>query len=138
MPKQFPKVTEEEIIEIKRENKRKLDEILSMPDYMVYLGKKYYGERWFTIFDNDHFMKIEHNKQVQKFGAKVRKYMDRPLIQLDMEGKFVKEWKSARAWADENKDELKNPYSAAQHIGKVATGKGETAYGFKWRFKEDE
>ena len=67
MPKRFPELTEEEIIEIKRENKRKLDEILAMPDYMVYLGKKYYGERWMTIFEDNHYMKVEHKKEVQKF-----------------------------------------------------------------------
>ena len=130
-------ITEEEYQEIKKENRRKLEEILTTPDYMEMLGKKYYGERWHSVMPSGHYKKVEHKKLVQKYGATTPKYMDRAILQCDMNGNLVKEWQSSRIFVDEHKEEFKNPYSAAHHITKVALGKGETAYGFKWKFKEE-
>lgn len=129
--------TNEDVIQIKKENKRKLDEILAMENYQIYLGKKYYGERWFTVLEDDHFEKVEHRKRVNKFGSQIKGYIDRPINQMDIDGNFLREWDSARVWAEEHKDELNNPYAAAQHIGKCASGKGDTAYGYRWEFKID-
>ena len=130
-------VTNEELLEIKNENKRKLDEILSNPNYMEELGKKYYGDRWFTIFEDNHYKKIEHRKLVNKYGAQHTKYLDRPIIQYDLDGNEVGEWESAKIWAESKGKK----YSAAQHVAKCALGVQmggrETAYGFKWQFKYD-
>jgi len=53
-----------------------------------------------------------------------------PVVQLDLEGNFIKEWKSATECGtktDFNKDS----------IGKCCSGKSKTHKGFKWMKKED-
>ena len=131
-------VGREELIEIRLENKRKLDEILSNPNYMEELGRKYYGDRWITIFEDGHWQKVQHRQLVNKYGAQHKAYLDRPVIQYDLDGNKVGEWESAKLWADSEG----RKYSAAQHVAKCALGVQmggrETAYGFKWEFKNEE
>ena len=67
MPRKEAKVTEKEYQEIKKENKRKLDEILSIPNYQLYLGRKYFGDRWYTILEDNHYLRKEHVKRTQKY-----------------------------------------------------------------------
>lgn len=144
MPKQIRgkykqlQISREEYLQIKRENKQKLDEILSNPDYMEVLGRKYYGDRWFTIFEDGHFKKVEHRALVNKYGAQTTAYLDRALIQYDLDGNEVGEWESAKVWADSEGKK----YSAAQHVAKCALGVQmggrETAYGYKWKFRDEE
>jgi hypothetical protein len=144
MPKQLrgkykvAQLAEGELEEIRAENRRKLDEILSNPNYMEELGRKYYGDRWFAIFDNEHYKKVEHRKIVSKHGAQHVKYLDRPLYQYDLENNLIGEWASAKIWADTEG----RKYSAAQHVAQCALGVqmggNETAYGFKWKFKEND
>lgn len=129
--------TYEEYLEIRKENKRKLEEIMTTPDYMEMLGRKYYGERWFSALPDDHPKKIQRRKDVAEGRIKPTKYMDREIMQFDIDGNYIDTHLSSRAWTDENMDEDKR-FSAAQHLVKVAKGDGETAYGYKWRFKEED
>ena len=130
-------ISREEYLQIKIENQRKLNEILSNPNYMEELGRKYYGDRWFTIFEDGHFKKVEHRQIVNRYGAQHKAYLHRALIQYDLDGNEVGEWESAKVWADSEG----KTYSAAQHVVKsalgVQMGGRETAYGFKWKFKYD-
>ena len=128
--------TYEEYLEIKKENKRKLEEIMTTPDYMYILAKKYYGERWFQVMPDSDERKEKRRKDLIAGRISATGYIDRKVIQLDMDGEFVKEWESARIWAEEEIEEEKR-YSASQHVAKVATGKGDTAYGYRWAFADD-
>jgi hypothetical protein len=130
-------VSDEELQEIRIQNKQKLDKIMSDLNYMENLGKKFYGEKWYVVMPDGHYLKEEHKKAVIKGTKKITHYMDRPVIQIDLDGKVIDEWGSARIWADAH-DDLVNKYSAAQHVTKCATGKGDTAYGYRWKFKEEE
>ena len=138
MPIRHQPLTKEELQEIREHNKRKLDEILAIPDYQLYLGKKYYGDRWFTIFDSDHYLKKEHNKHVQKHGSSYMNRILRPIIQLDLDGNEIKSWNSAMEWAESEG----RGRSAANHVSKCAQGfvmsQKETAYGYKWKFTVEE
>lgn len=133
--KEFPY---DEYLQIKAENTRKLDEILNTPDYMEILGKKYYGERWFTVLPEGHFKRKERFDKLRKGEISVTGYIDKAVIQLDLDGNVIEEWESSRIWAEENN----RAYSAAQHVAKCAQGVdrggNETAYGYRWKFKEDE
>ena len=138
MPYTQPPLSREEYQEIKKENQRKLDELLSNPNYMEELGRKYYGDRWFTIFEKGHYKKAQHRQMVNRYGAQHTAYMHRPIIQYDLDGNQVGEWASAKIWADSEG----RKYSAAQHVAKCALGVQmggrETAYGYKWEFKNEE
>lgn len=132
--KEFPR---EEYLKIKAENIRKLEEILTTPDYMEILGKKYYGERWFTVLPDGHYKRKERNELIRTGVLKITGYIDRPIIQYDLDGNLIDEFPSARAWADETG----NTYNAAQHVAKSAVGVQfggrDTAYGYRWEFKYD-
>jgi hypothetical protein len=130
--------TKEEIEEIKKENKRRLDEILSQgPMYIKTLGQKYYGDRWHTILDKNHYMKKEHNKRVQQKGTTFVPYIQRKIFQYDLDGNFIREWNNALEWAESEG----RSRSAAGHVSKPATGlmmsQKESAYGYKWKFDYD-
>lgn len=131
--------TYEEYLEIKKENRRKLEEILTTPDYMEILGKKYYGDRWFTVLPDGHYKRKDRMEKLRKGEIKVTGYIDRPILQYDVDGNYLDEFPSARLWAEESG----NTYNAAQHVAKCALGEKMggrmTAYGFVWKFKyEDE
>lgn len=128
--------TYEDYLEIRKENKRKLEEIMTTPDYMEVLGRKYYGDRWFMALPDGHPKKEQRRKDLVAGKVKFTAYTDRKLIELDLDGNFVKEWESARVWADENIEEERR-FSAAQHVVKVAKEEGGSAYGSRWKFKED-
>ena len=132
------RITKEELEEIKEHNRRKLDEVLSDDDYQIKLGKKYYGTRYYTILEEDHFLKIEHKKHIQKYGQTIPPYISRKIIQMDMEGNFIKYWESAVEWAEsEGRDKR-----AAQHVAKCAQGnvmsQKDSAYGYTWTFKDND
>lgn len=129
------KVTKEDLLEIKKQNKEKLDQILAEgPNYIKTLGQKYYGDRWHTILEKGHYEKVKHNRKVQREGSSYVPYLHRPIIQMDLEGNFIKKWNNALEWA-ESEGMTK---SAAGHVSKSATGlvmsQKESAYGYKWKF----
>jgi hypothetical protein len=132
-------ITKEELEEIRKQNREKLNEILSDVDYQIQLGKKYYGDRWFTILEDNHYAKREYRKMVNNGGGKPYvNYIDRPILQYDLDNKFIREWENARVWAES----VDKGYSAAQHVAKCGHGgvmsQKDSAYGFKWRFKDNE
>lgn len=138
MPYRIKPPTKEEVEEIRKENKRKLDEILSIPNYQVYLGKKYYGERYHTILEDNHYLKKEHRKRVQSFGSDYKSYIERPIIQMDLDGKFIKKWNNAKEWAESEGRKT----SAASHVSKCAQGhvmsQKQSSYGYLWKFVIDD
>ena len=129
--------------EIQAENKRKLDEILAIPDYQAYLGKKYYGEdKWRVTLWGNHPERTDaqkENSERQKLrmaGMEVKSpptWLSRAVVQLDLDGKPIKKWDS--------------PVEAAQSFGKnkaaanqivlSSRGLAITAYGYLWKFADD-
>lgn len=137
MPYKKP-ISKEELEEIRKQNRKKLDEILSNVDYQIILGKKYYGDRWFTILEDNHPAKRDYRRMVNNGGgAPYIPYNQRTLEQYDLEGNFLREWESARVWAKESGKED----SAATHVAKCAQGgvmaQKDSAYGYKWKFKDN-
>lgn len=138
MPNRHKPITKEELEEIKKQNREKLDKILSNVDYQIELGKKYYGDRWFTALEDNHYAKREHRRMVNNGGGKPYiNYNSRPILQFDLEGNFIREWESARIWAGE----VGKNDSAATHVAKCAQGgvmaQKDSAYGYKWSFKDN-
>lgn len=131
------KLTQTELDWIKLQNKTKLDEITSDVDYQVKLGKKYYGERWHTILEKDHPAHKEYIKKQKNGEITYKPYQDRELLEYDLKGNFIREWKSAKVWA---KETGRNP-TAASHVAKQAQGRvmsqKDSAYGSIWKFKEE-
>lgn len=135
MPRKVNRISREEYLQIKQENKKKLDEILSEgPMYIKTLGQKYYGDRWHTILEKGHYIRKEYDRRTAKEGSSFVPYLYRPIIQMDLEGNFIKKWNSAVEWAES----VGKNKSAAGHVSKSATGlvmsQKETAYGYKWKF----
>lgn len=138
MPNRHKPISKEELEEIRKHNREKLDKILSNVDYQIILGKKYYGDRWFTILEDNHYKKKEYRRMLSN-GAKApyTPYNQRVIEQFDLEGNFIREWENARAWAQE----VGKEDSAATHVAKCAQGgvmaQKDSAYGYKWRFKDN-
>jgi len=131
-------ITQIELDWIKTENSMKLDEITSDINYQERLGKKYYGERWHTILEATHPLNLEFKKKKLRGEIKYIPYQNRPLLEYDLEGNFIREWESAKVWAMETGNSL----SASTHVAKQAQGRvmsqKDSAYGSVWKFKEDE
>ena len=133
-------ITKEQLLEIRLENQRKLDEIMNIPNYIEVLAKKYYEDDWMRTLGNSHYLKIE--KQKRNAIANVRRqkeenYVPRiasttlPIVELTLEGEFIKEWDNIKLWRDENP--TKHYISPIQ----CANGKQKVAYGRTWKFKQD-
>ena len=75
------------------------------------------------------------NKQSKKSRKKKsnalinNKFTSKPVIQLDLDGKFIKEWPSTSEAGRQLGVGVKN------HIYLVCNGKRKTAYGFKWKYQ---
>ena len=99
--------TEEDVIRIKAENKRKLDEIYARENWMEWLGRKYYGENYLKTFPDDHYQKTEYRKQVNNGEIKTvnmsdeveYRYYKRPIIEIDKDGNET-EYQSVMEWCD--------------------------------------
>lgn len=78
---------------------------------------------------------VQHTDEGNKKRAEgVRRYYDKnkkPVLQYDLDGNFIKEWKSS---VDAGKI-LGIPYS---NINKVCKNKTLTSYGFMWRYKNGD
>ena len=66
------------------------------------------------------------------FGEKTRLRLSKPVLQLDLEGNILKEFSSTKA-AD-----MECSKGAGHHVADVCNGKRKTAYGFKWKYKNEE
>lgn len=68
-------------------------------------------------------------KRSKETGIKIGKKLSKPIVQIDLKGKKIKEWSSA--------NEVERVFGwANSHINKVCNGKNKTAYGFFWKFKK--
>jgi hypothetical protein len=133
-------ITKEELREIRIENQRKLDEIMSIPNYIEVIGKKWYGDDWMRTIDTNHYLKVEKIRKNALEHSKKQKdenYTPRvpsttlPIVELTLEGELIKEWGNIIMWRDEN--------PTKHYIGPLqcAKGKAHHAYGKKWKFKQD-
>lgn len=139
MPNRHKPISKEELQQIRKENREKLDKILSDVNYQIELGKKYYGDRWFTILEDNHYAKRDYRKMVNNGGgAPYTPYNQRVIEQYDLDNNFIREWKNAKVWAES----VGKEDSAATHVTKCAQGgvmaQKDSAYGYKWRFKDNE
>ena len=140
--KPLPKCTYEEYLEIKKENKRKLDEIFAMDNYQEVLGKKYYGDNWMATLYGNHPERVKRTKENVK-RARLRslgydipyavKNKNRKCIQIDDEGNIIKKWDSIEEAANSKMFNLKDGVS---QIIRVCRGEHERAGGFKWKWDE--
>lgn len=70
----------------------------------------------------------EENNSFEEHKSNISTARSKPIVQYTLEGAFVKEWKSASEAAKELG--FKQPC-----IQRCACGKGNTSYGYIWRFK---
>jgi len=71
----------------------------------------------------------ENWKRLNKEGYKsVSKKLSKPILQLDLEGNVIKEWKSIT-------EASKNGYKLSK-LSRCCNGKQETHFGYKWKFKQ--
>lgn len=135
-------ITKEELMEIRLENQRKLDEIMSIPNYIEVIARKYFGDDWLRTIEGHHPAKLERlkrNSQAQRDRQKNDSYTKRvnatdlPILQLDLEGNLVKEWTSIKEW------KATDGINASSYVSPLQCAKGKdlTAYGYKWKFKHD-
>ena len=137
------KVTKEWYLEMKAENKRKLDEILANPNYQEIIGRKYYGDNWMATLWGNHPEKLERtkenaskaNRRLKGEAVPYKRTWNRiPIIQMDMDGKFIKEWDSAVHYCEANGMKARQ----GQTVSNAARGLAESAYNYKWKFKDEE
>jgi hypothetical protein len=132
--------TPEDVIRIKLQNKQRLDEIMSRPNYIEELAKKYYGDDWMRTIDTNHYMKVEKRKKNAIENNKKQKdgnFTPRipattiPIVELTLEGKFIKEWTNIKMWREQ--------HPTKHYVGPIqcAQGKASTAYDRLWKFKTD-
>ena len=133
-------ITEEELMEIRIENQRKLDEIMAIPNYIEVIARKWYGDDWLRTLGSDYYIKADIRKESSHKNMKRQReegYQPRipattlPIIELTLDGQFIKEWDNIKEWRDEN--------STKHYITPIqcAQGKAPSAYGKKWKFKKD-
>ena len=77
--------------------------------------------------DNDKTHNYVNNLQWITSRDNVRKGRNKPILQFDLDGNFIREWKCA---ADVGKVAVKS-------INNCLKGRYKTAYGYIWKYKED-
>lgn len=81
-----------------------------------------------NILHNDPSVTIEEFKQ-HKSISNINNKLSKPVIQLTLTGDYIAEWPSAA--------EAGRQYnSTSTNILRVCTGERQTAFGFKWKYKE--
>jgi len=81
---------------------------------------------WCTSTEN-----INHGTRNIRAGKAVAKALSKPVGQYTTNGKFVKVWQSTR--------EVQRQLGFSHvNIGRVARGKQKTAYGYVWKYIDDE
>jgi hypothetical protein len=131
------KITEEELEEIKRVNREKLDEILGKgPEYIIELAIKYYGESWMTVFSGEEtYLHYERTKHNQRFGSvrTVKGNRERPIHKLDINTKeIIKSYDTVLEAAEEMGF---NKVQTQSLIGAL-TGRYEHYMGYSWKFAD--
>ena len=131
----------EEYEEIKKENARKLDEIMNTPNWLEVYGRKYYPNNWIKHLDANHPERVKRTKENNEDsyrrskGESVpykMKQTDMHVIQLDKTtGKELKTFKNCKTAA-------KAMNVGEKSIIRCARGEYIGAAGYAWKFKEDE
>jgi hypothetical protein len=76
-----------------------------------------------------------HNKEVcEKISIKRKNKCIKPILQYDLQGNFIKEWSSIK----EANLNLTNKIRNSSSIGMSLLGYIKTAYGFIWRYKNND
>ncbi len=127
----------EEYEEIKRESKRKLEEIMSTPNWLEVFGRKYYPDNWIKHLDKNHPERAkrtkENNDKAQRRakGEKVAYNVPQtkiPIEQWDEDGDLIETFPNAKAAAE------KLGYVESTII-RCARGEHRTSNGYIWKFK---
>lgn len=123
--------TDEDVIRIKEENKRILDELFSNPNWRYELGRKHFGEaRWQKVF----------------FGEKHPEYLDwkfdpnreyssdttRPISEWDNDGNLIDKYDTVEDVCKKYEWETKKGI----HILDAARNKQSRAYNRVWKFDD--
>jgi hypothetical protein len=136
------KYTMEWFQQMQEENRRKLDEIMATPDYQEVLGKKYYGDNWTATLYGTHPARTQRGKESSERGVRrkngedvpyVRRSLHLPIIQMDLDGNELAQFPSAAEWAEMQGKKR----ASGQTIVNACKGRAFTAFGYKWKFKED-
>ena len=77
--------------------------------------------------DNDKTHNYVNNLQWITHRDNCRKSKNKPIFQYDLDGNFIREWDCATDVGKEVK----------RHICDCLKGRRKTAYGYKWKYKED-
>lgn len=131
--------TQEEVIEIKKQNREKLDWIIEQgPEYIIELAKKEYGDNWMTIFAGEntylHYERLQLNRNnPNKKYRQRRGNRDRPIRKMDSNGTKVLD-----TYLDSEDLMEKEEFSVTQlsTVLSVCTGKLEIYKGFIWQFDD--
>jgi len=131
------KVTPEDIEEIKRTNKERLDEILSKgPEYIIDLAIKHYGEGWMQVFEGEeHYLKTERSRYNAKHGAVIgsKTNRERRINQINAEtDEIIQTWENVDAAGDA----LGLGKTQRQTLVGVLRGRARTYLGYKWEFAD--
>ena len=127
---------------IREANKRKLDEIMSNPDFMVELAKKYYGTAYLKAIEDGHYIRTEYAKAVNSGTVRavntkdntVKLYEHTPIIQTLYKDGTEIEWDSAMHFCEYHGKKR----TAAAQIVAICKGRPNTRknlYKSSWRFK---
>lgn len=85
--------------------------------------------RWCTRSENMNNEITKNRMQNKPFRRNFKRM--KPIVQLSENGEFIKEWESATLFGESiNKDVCGN-------INACINGKQKTAYGFKWKYKDE-
>ena len=134
-------ITEMWIEQIRKQNKERLDYILSQgEEYLIQLAIKYYGESWMCIFNGEksylHKERLDHNtKNGGALRGRTTGNRFRRLQKIDLNtNEVLVEYKDVfECIKAEGMKESQIPSVIA-----VMTGRTETYKGFKWRFCDEE
>ena len=142
MPKEIKRdYSYEDYLEIKKENKRKLDEIFAIDNYQEVLGRKYYGDNWRASLWGNHPARDERHKEntrnaflrAKGHDIPYKKTMrDKKITQMDLDGKIIKSFQNVK----EAVEEYGWTKTSENQIIKCIKGEHHTAYGFKWQLDE--
>lgn len=83
------------------------------------------------ILNSNNIEKLDSTTVIQMLTGKV-------VNQYDLEGNYIQSFKSAKAAAESLGKITSTSNGASSHISDVCRGKRKTAYGFKWKFANQE
>lgn len=138
-PKKSDVVTEEDVIQIKKDNREKLDYIFSQgPEYMIELAIKYYGENWMTVFGGEEtYLHTERNRHNVKHGGLRSKdgNRSRPIVKLDMNTEeVIQSYDTVYQCVEEEG----LTHTQMTTLIATLTGRYESYKGYKWRFADEK